>query len=221
VAHRPLLLIMGRRDEWVLALLALAVLFGRRRGAQLPRKGWAWPMASLVLDGNVTIPPVISNGWHPPHLGVDLMYRRDAFPGGTGLAFPPGSTNGTDHFICPPATPVVAARDGIVHRTGTSSRGHYVVLTHKRIGTAPLYTFYQHLETVRTQLPVVIKPGVQVPAGTVLGTAGFDPSGLDHAFTRHEHFEIWVGGEGEAHAVDPTEVLSTARYARTWRLKTS
>ena len=171
---------MGRGDDTAKAIalvLALALLLRRRdTAADLPAKGWAWPLADLVIGG-VTVPAVVSNGWRPPHMGVDVMYRRDAFPGDTGLAFPPGSTNGTDNFICPPGTPVVAARDGVVHASGTSSRGHYVVLAHAQVKRRPLFTFYQHLETFRSQLPVIVKPGAQVTAGAILGTAGYDPAG--------------------------------------------
>jgi len=72
-------------------------------------------------------------------------------------------------------------------------------------------TFYTHLDTLF--VPVTTPPAkgtdpahlVHVKAGQPLGVIGADPQ--DGARLKHLHFELWLGGPGDA--VDPKPIMST------------
>jgi murein DD-endopeptidase MepM/ murein hydrolase activator NlpD len=100
----------------------------------------------------------------------------------------------------PRGVPVAAAADGVVWAAGVTERGHHVVLVHDHGHRS---TFYQHLEA----LAQPFKRGDVIRAGTVLGPAGFDPSGGQ---LRHLHFELrtWDAPRRAWVSIDPAPFLA-------------
>jgi murein DD-endopeptidase MepM/ murein hydrolase activator NlpD len=91
-----------------------------------------------------------------------------------------------------PLDSVFAAMAGVVRyvssAAGDSSYGRYIVLEHPAT-TPAVYTLYAHLAKIAPG----VRPGVEVPAGHVLGTMGHSSGGYMIPVDRsHLHFEIGV-----------------------------
>jgi hypothetical protein len=164
---------------------------------------WGWPVpryngrAPVISDGFGSSRPSLPGG---KHRGVDLMFARIA-----GDPFPSGP-NGTKNFIMPDAWMAVAASDGILWSAEHTARGFAVVVDHGNVAT-----FYQHLDTLF--VPPTKPPAkgtqrtalIQIKSGQPLGVIGADP--LDPNRLKHLHFELWLGGPGNA--VDPAPLMKS------------
>jgi murein DD-endopeptidase MepM/ murein hydrolase activator NlpD len=92
-------------------------------------------------------------------------------------------------FNAPTGSPVAAARTGTVvlvtrdsdRWNGMSGYGNAVVVYHK---DEDLWTLYAHLSEV------VVKPGVRVEAGQLLGSVGRTSNGRFRRMGAHLHFEV-------------------------------
>ncbi|HEY0251904.1 MAG TPA: M23 family metallopeptidase, partial [Kofleriaceae bacterium] len=184
-------------------LLAYALVRRPRGSLSAP----AIPLTSL--DGSWTWPvprwngrtPTISDGFGSPrpggtrHGGVDLMFAR------TGAdSFNPGSANASKAFVMPDGMSAIAASDASVWSAMKTPRGYAVVLDH---GPRKVATFYTHLEKLLVKETASGKSGERVRIGQPIGVIGADP--LDSQHLKHLHFEIWIGGPGDA--VDPAPFL--------------
>lgn len=197
-------------------VLALLVL-GRRRpleqqppGAAAPMgvwgTGWHFPVPDLVVDGEAYAAKATQEFKGAAHPGLDIMYQRKSatdrpeYPAGVVDAF--GAKQSAQWFA-PPATPVLAAKDGRVSWVGPSTNGIGVIINHG----APWSTFYMHLRQA------LVSVGENVQGGDKIGVMGHGEG--DAQKLRHLHFETRLGGDSSP-AVDPTSVLD--RFARsTWR----
>lgn len=205
---------MRDRDKAIAAAAALFLLSRGGRRTLTPAQwgtGWAWPMPDLLL-ASLRFPAVVSQefrlaGLDRAHYGVDVMYQRRSPLAMETIAWAPGTTSGATMYFCPPGTPVLAARAGVVFDVGETARGHHVVIDHG----PPFATFYQHLERVD------VAKGEQLAAAATLGVAGADLSGHDNSHLRHLHFAVWYDGAGDDRSVDPSDAMRS--WARTtWRI---
>lgn len=189
-------------DIVLLGLFTLAILSPAREESSAPGS-WVWPMPRLG-DGRV---PVITDGYRyrstgKLHAAVDVMYRRGVPM--TGRA--PFTDNGSKKFEVPQGTAVLAAAAGKIWATGVDAHGGWVVIDHGEAGGGRS-TVYRHLEVIavpehaggrqllRSAWPhwpgSGVLPPLQVEAGDVIGTVGYDPT--DRAKIRHLHFEVRKG----------------------------
>lgn len=142
-----------------------------------PLKVWpTYPLPRLHTPWR-TYMPTESQSYSPPtHYGWDIMYpradRRDA------ERWPPGTTDGSRRYFCPPGVPVLAALPGVVTYARRTRRGGQVTLRHD----GELETLYLHLEDL------AVEEGWPVQMGARVGTVGWDP--LDAERLRHLHFAI-------------------------------
>lgn len=178
---------------------------------------WHWPVPDLLTGagGGVDAYYAATQSQEfrrPDHLGVDLMYRRTASDAGTPAT---RADHGSAQWFAPAATPVLAARDGVVWSVDRSPRGIEVVIDHGK----PFATYYQHLAA--TSLPVGTFKGktpngvaLRVKAGEQIGVMGFDPT--DPQGLRHLHFAVWHGGDNTT-SVDPERAMRSWLRS-TWRL---
>jgi murein DD-endopeptidase MepM/ murein hydrolase activator NlpD len=150
---------------------------------------WQWPVP-LWNDGRVVgRAPVISNGFGPSHLGIDIMFKRLPHD-----AFKPGSPNGSKLFVMPDNHKAVAAANGVVWSAMKTSKGYAVVIDH---GPMPFATFYTHLEKLFVPLAEPqSKARTQVRGGQPIGIIGYSPE--DPAKLKHLHFAVWRGGPKDA-----------------------
>lgn len=175
--------------------------------------GWVYPMprwrdyAPTVSDGPG---PGKRDGGKRGHNGADIDYRRKS-RSDLLSTFKPGTREGSGGgmFFCPYAWPIIAARDGKIWSTASTSRGIQMVIDHGK----PFATYYQHM--CRIFFPLGLSRGEGghlVKAGQVIGLVGngSDPGdAADNAFT-HLHFEVWRDGGAESW-IDPTDILKSAR----------
>ncbi len=104
-------------------------------------------------------------------------------------------TPGVD-FAGPIGTPIYAALDGLVVRSGTATGfGHWIVID-SLVGDTPVSTVYGHMFTDG----LIAREGQQVRAGDHIATIGDDGQSTG----AHLHFEYWEGGRFQGGtAVDP------------------
>lgn len=181
-------------DDVVIAGLILLAMLSTTRQSVEWGTGWIWPVPDLLHpNGDVDHATVSQEfrgaGDSQPHYGVDLMYRSRT---------PPPT------FTAPPGVPILAARSGTLWSVEKTARGWAVVIDHGK----PWATFYQHLETITSELAtghqgVNGRGALAVPSGTTIGTMGSDPTEAGHI--RHLHFAVWYQGAGNAASIDPAE----------------
>ena len=114
---------------------------------------------------------------------------------------------GTEHqgvdFAGPIGTPIYAALDGLVVRSGTATGfGHWIVID-SLVGDTPVSTVYGHMFTDG----LIAREGQQVRAGDHIANVGDDGQSTG----AHLHFEYWEGGRFQGGtAVDPMIKLGSA-----------
>lgn len=183
----------------IIGLLAMAML--KRTAKQIPGgvSGWVWPMPNLdgdtADDHGVRTFPEISDSAGPnkrrnpdgslrAHLGVDIMYRRIRPRRAQ-------DDRGSRDWYVPPGTPVIAARDGVIWKSGQGQTGWWAIIAHPGLGLA---TYYTHME--RLIIPVVNAGNrhltAPLRAGAQLGLCGASPLDGPRGL-RHLHFEIRKG----------------------------
>lgn len=180
-------------DDTVIGIIILLLLLsggGADPTKALPQLTWYWPMPDIVDTASGTRPTwssVVSQEYQGKHYGQDIMYRRSNWKGIRALLsgttvdkqqWPPGTTNGSKSFFCPPGTPILAAARGTVLSVKSLDTGIGVSIDHGEGWS----TLYLHLETV------LVREGDSVDGGTKLGTAGFSPQ--DPQKLRHLHFAV-------------------------------
>jgi len=166
--------------------------------------GWVCPVVSWhgyqpkVSDGY----SAVKTAAHREHHGVDVMFRRNGDP--LEAAYPPGTPNGSKHYMMPNGVVVVAAQDGLVWSCKSSPGGLSIVLDHGKLWAGA--TYYQHMSKVFVPFTTSGRGGVRVKRGQAIGIVGGSP--LDGEKLMHLHFEMWqngangVAGGADAH-VDP------------------
>lgn len=167
---------------------------------------FAWPIDALSLGKR----PVISDhfdrigaGGHRIHLGVDIMFPRDA----AGEHKPP---EWSKRFYMLHGTIVRAVGPGKVWAVDRLDRhGIAVTIDHGMTPDGPRVSVYRHLATATVQR------GQLVGGRAIIGTAGADPSQGGRGLI-HLHFEWWdtarPRGDGQgardAFAIDPAQLLA-------------
>ena len=161
---------------------------------------YAWPVPRFA-----GVNPVVSNPFRrPDHLGVDIMYPRDA-PGEPELPWQ------TKRFEAFPGVPIMAAGPGNIHTVlpgveGAKHKGgktSVVIVDHHRVpGYGPLATMYLHLA-----IEPSLKPRQTVTRNTRLGLMSYQ--GTD---TAHLHFAMSTDVT-DRWGVDPKPFLKQWPYA--------
>ncbi len=145
-----------------------------------------WPLPALGDRRPAFLPA------DPRIPGVDLAYER-MHPEDLLAKFPPNTRNGSYRHFMPSATPVFAARDGVVRH----AYGHAIMIDHQNRWA----TYYANLEHIfilpneqRRHAPVHVK------AGDVIGYVGAPaPDAM-----RCLHFDLWYLDDDQHYvSVDP------------------
>lgn len=205
----------------IVVLGALGAIVGIGKGpTRIPGaggEGWVWPMLRLG-DGRA---PVVSDGFGSDrdggsrsHKGVDVMYKRPrTWSKEEWAAMSAAQRNHNSRgFEVPEGAFVVCARAGRVWSSGRTELGHHVIVDHGR--DDGIVTFYQHLESLAIPGHSAGKreggaAGMEVEAGTVLGTCGY--SRRDAASIRHLHFEVRTFAGGKMAQIDPERLMASWR----------
>ena len=126
------------------------------------------------------------------HLGVDIMFRRQA-----------GDPPSRSRFVSFDDVRIMATVPGNVWDAGETKLGHFVEIDHGKVGGVGMLTFYQHMS--RLERPW--KKGDAVFPGMPLGVMGADPT--DPEGLVHLHFEVWLpdGKPKGKWSVDPQPYL--------------
>lgn len=124
----------------------------------------------------------VRSSWHAPRTGG----RRH---------------QGIDLFA-PKGTRVLSATDGVVWKVGSDALGGRVVTV---LGEGPALYYYAHLDDWAQGLA----PGLEVKAGTALGTVG--NTGNARTTPPHLHFGVYRVSLRGARAVDPAPMLLGGR----------
>lgn len=154
----------------------------------------AYPMPQLP-DGRK---PRVTSGYGPRkgghydfHYGADILYP---FQGGDQLGLP--WTNWNQRWTVPSGVPALAARDGVVTRSGKIGTGDRVRIDHG----GGLATGYMHLSSRDVGV------GDRVERGQPVGIVGYDISKGKVALN-HLHFELYKNGQ----QVNPAAFLRAAQ----------
>jgi murein DD-endopeptidase MepM/ murein hydrolase activator NlpD len=196
---------MKRGDLEMLLLLVGGLFVLSRRRVDFG-DGWVWPVPRISVRGRIYEPVITSNfsdmRGGEPHGGLDIVFARKNAADLVDL-YPPGTPNGGKSWFAPPHVPILAARAGRVWSVEQTKRGWQVILDHAQ----PFSSFYTHLETPSP----VIKPGMHVKAGDVLGFMGWDPT--DPERVRHLHFAVRHGPAGSHEPVDSQQAMRSWPHA--------
>lgn len=123
-------------------------------------------------------PSVSSGTWTRPTSG-----RVTSEFGGRNIGFASSNHRGID-IANPVGTPVVAAGDGVVGRTGViGTYGNVIMVTHS-VGGKIYTTLYAHLSSIH------VSPGQTVSKGQTIGRIGM----TGRTSGPHLHFEFHIGG---------------------------
>lgn len=170
-----------RAEEGRLAELARQAEIERQKQAAQSNasssnsSGSSNPSAST---GGASAPSVSSGTWTRPTSG-----RVTSEFGGRNIGFASSNHRGID-IANPVGTPVVAAGDGVVGRTGViGTYGNVVMVTHSVDGKI-FTTLYAHLSSIH------VSPGQTVSKGQTIGNIGM----TGRTSGPHLHFEFHVGG---------------------------
>jgi murein DD-endopeptidase MepM/ murein hydrolase activator NlpD len=181
-------------------------------------KGWVWPVPPIdvnaganVVDPSTAIvvqyPALITQGMHPRHNGVDIMYARRA--GAIDMQkWPPGVVDAhgaKQHrkYFAPDGVPIRSVADGRVRLVRfINGYGTWVMIDHGPEWTSS----YSHLRD-----PMVKDKDI-VRAGQPIGLMGH--ADLDAEKLRHLHFELW--SKAANGRVDPRPIMDKWERGAAW-----
>jgi peptidoglycan LD-endopeptidase LytH len=173
---------VGLFSLFLLGICAIAVgIFEPRARLFWATRKYAHAPAYVALPVEGLASRDLKSQWHAPRSGG----RRH---------------KGIDLFA-PKGTRVLSATNGVVWKVGSDALGGRVVTV---LGEGPALYYYAHLDDWAEGL----KPGLEVRAGTALGTVG--NTGNARTTPPHLHFGVYRLHLMGARAIDPAPMLVSA-----------